>query len=110
MEKFAEEDRYLRAKKQVDKIKGFYIHLSVYILVNVFITSSKVISGLNSGNSFKDEFFEFGTFAVWIFWGIGIVFHALGVFGTNLFFGKNWEEKKMKEFIQEYKEEQDKWS
>ena len=34
-------------------------------------------------------------------WGIGLVFHAVKVFGLNPFFGKNWEERKIKEYMQE---------
>ncbi|MGK0414076.1 MAG: hypothetical protein ACJA1B_002296, partial [Polaribacter sp.] len=35
---FKEEHKYLLAKKRVEKIKGFYIHLVVYIIVNIFIS------------------------------------------------------------------------
>ena len=44
---FAEQQRYIVAKKKVEKIKGFYIHLVVYIIVNIFI-SSIIIYGLTS--------------------------------------------------------------
>ena len=36
---FTEEHKYLLAKKRVEKIKGFYIHLAVYIGVNIFISA-----------------------------------------------------------------------
>jgi hypothetical protein len=32
-------------------------------------------------------------------WGIGVGFHALGVFGPNLLFGKDWEDRKIKELM-----------
>ena len=31
------DDKLKRAKKKVDALKGFYIHLTVYIIVNAFI-------------------------------------------------------------------------
>jgi hypothetical protein len=34
-------------------------------------------------------------------WGIGLVFHAIKVFGLSPFFGKNWEERKIKEYMEE---------
>jgi len=37
---------------------------------------------------------------VTVFWGIGIIWHAIGVFGK---LGKNWEEKKIKELMEKDK-------
>ena len=92
--------KYLQAKKRVEKIKGFYVHFGVYIAVNVFI-SSIVIYGLtyDDGDSYSEAFSNFGVYSTWVFWGIGVFFHWLGVFGFNSMFGKNWEEKKIKEII-----------
>lgn len=108
-EDFSNEERFIRAKERVDKLKGFYWHLFSYICVNLFISISKIISNMSGGESFMDAFWDFGTFALWIFWGIGIGFHAMGVFGTNLVFGRKWEERKLKEFMDEDKRERDKW-
>ena len=55
---------------------------------------------MHNGETFNEAFFDFGTFAVWIFWGIGIFFHTMGMFGKNLIFGKEWEERKIKEYMQ----------
>jgi len=104
MEEFNEEERYLRAKKRVDKLKGFYWHLAAYLIVNVFISSSKIIGNLSNGETFIEAFWDFGTFAVWMFWGIGLAFHAFGVFGKNILFGKDWEERKINEFMDEDKQ------
>ena len=32
--KFRQEDSFIRAKKRVKAIKGFYVHLIVYVLTN----------------------------------------------------------------------------
>jgi len=97
--------RYLQAKKRVDKIKGFYIHFGVYLAVNIML-SSIIIYGLtyDDGDSFGEAFSNFGVYSTWTFWGIGVFFHWLGVFGFTSLFGKNWEEKKLKEIMD--KEEQ----
>jgi hypothetical protein len=101
---FTEENKYLLAKKRVEKIKGFYIHLAVYILVNIFI-SSVIIFGLTQDNelSFKEAVTHFGTYSTWLFWGIGVFFHWLGVFGSNLFFGKEWEKKQVEKYMDDNK-------
>jgi len=105
MENYSEEERYLRAKKKVEKIKGFYWHFAVYFVVCMFLSVSKIIRNIIGGETFLDAFWDFGTFAIWFFWGIGIFFHAMGVFGQNIFFGKDWEEHKIKEFMDEDKQQ-----
>jgi len=90
---FQEEEVYMRAKKRLDKLIGFYWHLAVYVVVNLFLI---ILIGVNS----SEGFFHFGTFSTPIFWGIGLLFHFLGVFGPNFIFGKNWEQRKMKEFME----------
>ena len=103
---FAEQQRYIVAKKKVEKIKGFYIHLVVYIIVNIFI-SSIIIYGLTSDSDGEYDFHgaitHFGTYSTWLFWGIGLFFHWLGVFGSNLFFGKDWEKKKIEKYMDDHK-------
>jgi arginine exporter protein ArgO len=87
-----------RARKRVKSMMGFYKHLSAYLIVNVFLLTLKYFN--------QDEgeiFFEFGTFSTAFFWGIGLGFHAISVFGTNAFFGSNWEERKIKEIMEKEK-------
>jgi len=92
------EDAYLRAKKRVEKIKGFYGHLFWYVLVNAFIL---IMIYRNSGAS--DNFWDYKNFSTAFFWGIGLFFHFLGTFGTNLFFGKEWEKKQIEKYINKEK-------
>ncbi len=96
-EQFNKEEAYLRAKKKLDKLKGFYWHLASYVVVNLFLIIVIVIG--NDGN-----IWNFETFATAFFWGIGLVFHFLSVFGPAFFFGQNWEERKIKEFMDKEKQ------
>ena len=86
------DDAFYRAKKRLDKLKGFYRHLAVYIVINLFLI---FIIGFKSG----EGFFSFATFSTAIFWGIGLMFHAMGVFLPGFFFSKGWEERKIKEYM-----------
>lgn len=98
---FINEQNYIKAKKRVKDIKGFYTHLIVYLIVNLFISFVIVFGLLSSGYDLKDALTNFGVYSTWLFWGIGIFFHWLGVFGFNsIGFGKNWEEKKIKEIME----------
>jgi len=95
-----EEQKYLRAKKRVKAIKGFYVHLTIYIAVNTFI----IIAAVFSSEEWK-VFWEWQTYSTAFFWGIGIVFHAFNVFGMRFLLGKDWEEKKIKEIMDRDKKE-----
>ena len=98
-------DNYLKAKKRVEEIKGFYMHLIVYVLVNLFISITIIIGNMDHGESLLDVLSNFGVYAVWVFWGIGIFFHALGVLNTNPILGKKWEEQKLKQYMEEDREQ-----
>ncbi|NND51660.1 MAG: 2TM domain-containing protein [Flavobacteriaceae bacterium] len=91
---FAREEAYLRAKKKLDKLVGFYWHLAVYVIINIFLI---ILIGVNLDRG--DQFWSFGTFATALFWGIGLAFHFLSVFGPGFIFGKNWEDRKIKEYM-----------
>lgn len=88
-----------RAKKRVEELKGFYIHLMVYVLINIMISLVIVVGQMYEGVSFTKAFFNFGTFSIWLFWGIGMLFHALKVFSYNPFFNKEWEQRQIEKYM-----------
>ena len=94
-------DSYSRAKYKVNRIKRFYNHLAAYIIVNSLILGIKFFKNFNFGDSFSDVWVDINFYGVWVFWGIGLAFHAFAVFGTDYFFGKNWEENKIKKFMED---------
>ena len=88
-------EQYQYAKNRVKKIKGFYIHFAIYSVINTII-----IFGTFYDRSFTNNtFWSLETFSTAIFWGIGLIAHAASVFGKDLIFNKNWENRKMKEFM-----------
>lgn len=91
---------YIRAKKRVKEMKAFYIHLTVYVLVNLFLSGIIIFGLIKSGDSFTEAITNFGTYSTWLFWGIGMFFHWMGVFGfKSIGLGKDWEEKKIREMM-----------
>jgi len=96
------EQKFIRARKKVKSIKGFYIHLMVYILVNAVILLSQALS-----DGGWRIFWHWQSYSTIIFWGIGLAFHAFGVFGMDFILGKDWEERKIKEFMD--KDKTDSW-
>lgn len=97
-----DKDKYKRAKKQVEEMKGFYIHLSIYIVINTFIL-------INIYNH-SDDFWQWHHFVTLAAWGIGLLFHASKTFGINLLFGKNWEERQIQKYIEKDKEDMNKYN
>lgn len=93
--------QYLRAKKRVDQLRGFYTHLAVFIIVNTFISFFRVKDDVDAGDELSVALTDGGNFSLWLWWGIGLAFHAYGVFGTRLFMSKEWEDRKIKEFMDE---------
>ena len=102
-------DKKERAKKCVEELKGFYKHLMVYIMVNIMITTVIVVSQMYNGGSFIDALWNFGSFSTWFFWGIGVFFHGLKVFSFNPFFNKNWEERQIQKYMEEDKQQSEKY-
>lgn len=86
--------RYQQAKRQVERLSGFYGHLFSYIIVNAAIVIYNY-KHLEPGESY----FQFKNFFTATFWGIGLVAHAIVVFIANISFVKNWEEKKIRKLM-----------
>lgn len=95
---FNQEDAYFRAKKRVQKIVGFYWHLVSYILVNAFI-----IYVIARALGPDETIWSFEVFSTAIFWGIGLFFHFLGVFGRSFLFSKDWEDRKIAKYMEDEK-------
>jgi len=85
-----EQQRYEKARKKVQEIKGFYVHFVVYAIVISLI----VIVNLRFTPQY--HWFWYPMFG----WGLGLFFHWFGVIGVDrLGFGKDWEERKIKEYM-----------
>lgn len=86
------DENYLRAKKRVENLKAFYIHLALYILVNLMLFF------INISSDSSKLWFLYPL----VGWGIGIVIHGLTTFPFGIF-GKEWEERKIKEYMEKDK-------
>lgn len=96
-----QDQRYIRAKQKVEKISKFYRHLSIYIIVNIILSTIFIYNDIEAGDSFEQAFFNTGNFKVWFFWGIAVIFQAIGTFGFPFMLSKDWEERKINEYLNE---------
>ena len=99
METSEKDRKYFRAKDRVECIKKFYTSLISYVFFIAFL------AGLNYWtNEWSYPWFLWAAFG----WGIGLVFQGIKAFSINPFFGRGWEERKIKEYMQE-DEKQGRW-
>ena len=78
-------NKYIRAKKRVDELKGFYGNIIAYCVVIPFLIF------VNYQTAWGYKWFWFPLFG----WGLGIVIQAFSVFG----YGSDWEERKIREIM-----------
>ncbi len=88
-----ENSKYLRAVARVQKLKEFYQNLVSYCIVIPFL----IFINLRFSPGFY--WFWFPIFG----WGMGLAFHFLEVNNYNIFLGKNWEDRMIKEIMKEDK-------
>lgn len=86
--------RYQLAVKKVKRLKGFYTHLLVFVIVNLFLLLGKYQEWKS-----EESFFQLSNFATLVFWGIGVVAHAASVFLPSIVLGADWEERKIRELM-----------
>jgi len=78
------------AKRRVAALKGFYIHLTVFVAVNLGLTALNVATGSD-------------WWVQWVIlgWGIGVLAHALAVFGRGSKAVADWEQRKIRQLLDE---------
>lgn len=81
-------DRLERAKKRVAELKEFYNNLVTYVSVNIVLI-------------IIDMMFTDGMWFYWVtlFWGLAIIWKAVHLFWGDRFLTKEWEQKKVKEYM-----------
>lgn len=80
-----------RARKRVEETRDLYIHLGVYVIVN---TALFAINMLTSPDT------------LWFFWpligwGIGLALHVFSFITEGRLLGPEWEERKVREMLEQ---------
>ncbi|MBT8283127.1 MAG: 2TM domain-containing protein, partial [Muriicola sp.] len=86
---FIEDKRYQKAKERVQEIKGFFGNLLAYCIVIPFL----------AWINYRSTDFPWVLFPA-LGWGFGIIAHGMEAYGYNPLWGKRWEERKIKEFME----------
>ncbi|MBD0776691.1 2TM domain-containing protein [Maribacter sp. ANRC-HE7] len=85
---YIDDKRYEKAKEHVEQLKGFYGNLIAYCIV------IPCLAILNH-NTTSFPWIIFPT----IGWGFGVVVHGMEVFGYNPLWGKSWQERKIRKYM-----------
>jgi len=86
--------KYERAKEQVKKMKEFYGNLIAFCIVIPFLAFLNYYT-----TSFRFPWVLFPIAG----WGIGLVFHYAEAYDRHPIFGKDWEKRKIKKYMDESK-------
>jgi sensor histidine kinase YesM len=78
-------EKYIRAKKRVDELKGFYYGLVSYCVVIPFLIF------VNYRTNWEHQWFWYPMFG----WGLGVFIQGFRLLGFN----RGWEQKKVKQFM-----------
>ncbi|MBJ2172741.1 2TM domain-containing protein [Aureibaculum sp. A20] len=88
-ENYIEDKRYLKAKERVEKIKAFYSNLTSYLIVIPILA----YINFRGGGGFPWVIFPA------LGWGFGLLMHGMETYGYNPLLGKDWEDRKVREFM-----------
>ena len=100
MENLEDRFAYERARKKVKEIRSFYINLTCYCIVIPALIAINLI--------YTPEYLWF--FFSMAGWGAGLLIHAMVTFNFMPFLSRDWEERKLKEFMEKDKEQESKFN
>jgi 2TM domain len=80
---------YVRARKRVEELRGFYMHLGIYIAVILGLFLTNMMSSPRT------------LWFVWpaLGWGVIVLFHGISLMFEGPF-GQRWKERKTREYME----------
>ena len=85
---YIDDKLYKKAKQRVEALKGFYSNALAYCIVIPFLAY------LN----YRTTDFPWVIFPI-LGWGIGVATHGMHAFGYNPIWGKQWEERQIRKYL-----------
>jgi len=100
MNNIEENKRYEEAKERVKELKKFYDNLISYMIIIPFLALVNYYT-----NQLQHPWFLWAAFG----WGIGLAFHAAKAFRINPVYNKDWEERKIRKYMEEEENNKQLW-
>jgi len=95
-----DDSSYVRARKHVEELQGFYYSLISYVIVIPFL--------IFIWYTYSQHTIQWFWFPI-LGWGFGLCIQGYRVFVHDGAFGRNWERKKIEEFMRK-EEENNRWN
>jgi len=96
---------YNQAEKRVKRIKKFYNHLQVFVIMMlVLLLFSNVIFNFFESHIHNPGTLKWARANVWVnclLWVLGLLIHGLYAFGFKITFIERWEKDKVDELMNE---------
>lgn len=85
----SEEANMMIARMRIEEIKAFYVHIGIYVAVNLALIAINVFN--------QDEVW----WSLWALlgWGIGLIIHGLSVYGPVSNLMMKWEQRKIAQLL-----------
>ena len=107
MEFNTKERTYKQAENRVKRIKNFYNHLQVFVIMMlVLLIFSNTIFNFLENNIHNPGTLKWARANVWVnclLWGFGLLIHGLYTFKYKVTFIEKWEKEKVEELMNEIK-------
>lgn len=84
-----------RVKKRIVKLKEFYKHVAVYVVVHLFIIGRRVYLDVSHGDTFIEALTSGGNYRLFFWWSVFLILHAFKIYRLDFLFGKNWEQRQI---------------
>lgn len=105
MEKSTKQIAYKKAEKRVKKIRNFYNHLQIFVVMMIVVALfSNTFIAFFEARIANSESLEWIKANIWmnaLLWLIGLVVHGLFTFRYKIGFVENWKNKKVEELMNE---------
>ena len=86
-----------RVKKRIVKLKEFYKHVAVYVIVHLVIIGRRMYLDISRGDTVIETLTSADNYRLFFWWSVLLVLHAFKIYRLDFLFGKNWEQRKIAE-------------
>ena len=91
------------AKKRVQELKGYYSHITIFVIVNgiLYLLKTGMLTSLLPEAFPKESYYYDWINSNILIWTLILIVHTLIVFRDKFTFVKKWEERQIKKYMEE---------
>jgi hypothetical protein len=91
------------AKKRVQELKGYYSHITIFLIVNgiLYLLKAGVLTSLLPEAFPRESYYYDWINGNVLIWALILAVHTLIVFRHKFTFFKKWEERQIKKYMEE---------